>query len=357
MRTQNPEIAALAERAGIVFDGALDFLPRTEAGSLDAAGLQLAFDGMAMDAPTYNQPSLITTANGAIPAFLTTFIDPKLIKVLLSPLKAEEIYGSVKKGDWTTSTAMFIMTEPTGEVSGYGDFTENGRSSANFQYPQRQNYVFQTMTEWGERELEMVGLGKIDWAAQLNMSSANTLNRFANLMGFYGISGLQNYGGLNDPSLSASLTPNTKAAGGTSWSAALPTEILADIQKAFNQLQVQTGGNLELTDDLTLALHPTSEVYLANTNSFGLTAMEMIRKVFPKLTVKNAVQYLSGTTYSFQLIAPEIEGQRTCETAFSEKMRAHRIVPAASSFKQKKTAGGWGTIIYRPVGITSMAGV
>jgi len=369
MRARNPELTQLAERAGIVFDSAIDFLPRMQAmdeagkpkagsyGALDGPKVQLAMDEMAMDAPVYNQPQPVTSPNAAIPAFLTTYLDPKLIEVLLTPLKSEEIYGTVKKGDWLTETAMFALVEPTGEVATYGDFNQSGRSSANVNYPQRQSYLYQTMTEWGERELERMGLGKVDWAARLNISSANTLNRFANLINFFGVSGLQNYGGLNDPSLSAALTPATKAAGGTGWQKALPTEILADIQTMFAQLQIQTGSNLELDAPMTLALHSISELYLANTNSFGLTAMEMVRKVFPRMKVVNAVQYLSGTTYSAQLIVEDIEGQRTCESAFNEKMRAHRIVMDTSSFRQKKTAGGWGTIIYRPVGIVSISGL
>ena len=375
MRTRNPELDVLASQAGIVFDNAIDFLPRMQA--MDAAGkaipgqygnwdmprLQMVFDeAMAMDAPaSYQQQPLVTSANGGVPAFLTTYLDPKLIEVLLAPLKAEEIYGVTKKGDWLTETAMFAMIENTGEVASYGDFNESGRSSANVNYPQRQAFLFQTITEWGERELERMGLGKVDWAARLNISSANTLNRFLNLIYFYGVAGLQNYGGLNDPSLSAALTPATKAAGGTSWSKALPTEILFDIQSMFASLQLAAGGtngNIELTERMTLGIHPVTEVYLANTNSFGLTAMEMIKKVFQNIRVVPAVQYLSNTgVYSAQLIVDEIEGQRTCEAAFNEKMRAHRIVPATSSYKQKKTAGGWGTIIYRPVGIAAIAGI
>ena len=108
---------------------------------------------------------------------------------------------------------------------------------------------------------------------------------------------------------------------------------------------------------MTLALHPVTETYLVNTNSFGLTAMEMINKALPGITIKTAVQYLSGTTYSYQLIVDELLGQRTAECAFNEAMRAHRIVPATSSFRQKKSAGAWGTIIYRPICIASMAGI
>lgn len=369
MRNRNPSLDDLADRSGIVFDGALDFLARhrdgASFGGLDNEKVQIAMDElMAFDAPTastYAQPTLVTSPNAGIPAFLSTYLDPKLIEVLLAPLKAEMIYGVTKKGDWVTQTAMFAMIENTGEVASYSDYNENGRSDINVNFPQRQSYNFQTFTEWGDMELARYELARVDAASRKNISSANTLNRFMNLTFFFGVSGgLQNYGGLNDPSLAAALTPATKAAGGTSWVNALPTEILADIQAMFAQLQQAThgtDGNLDLDMPMTLALSPVSEIYLANTNSFGLTAKEMIMKVFPKLKIANAVQYLSGTTYSCQLIVDEIEGQRTAECAFNEKMRAHRIVPATSSFRQKKSAGTWGTIIYRPIGIASMSGI
>lgn len=377
MPARNPQLDHLAQTAGIVFDHALDFLSRMQA--MDDAGkairgeyaglnidkVRLAMDELLAsdDAPANNyvQSTLVTSPNAAIPAFLNMYLDPKLVQVLLTPLKAEEIYGVTKKGDWITQTAMFIMTEMTGEVAAYGDFNESGRSDANVNYPQRQSFNFQTFTEWGDMQLERMGLGKVDWAALLNISSANSLNRFMNLLYFFGAgNGLQNYGGLNDPALWPALTPSTKAAGGTSWANALPTEILADVQTCYAQLTGQAkglGGNITRDARMTLAIDPTTDTYIANTNSFGLTAAEMIKKAFPNITIKTAVQYLSGTTYSLQLIAEEIEGQRTCEAAFNEKMRAHRIIPATSSFRQKKSAGCWGTIIYRPAGIVAMAGV
>src|ERR1019366_2639220 len=69
------------------------------------------------------QPALITSSNAGIPAFLSTYIDPKLIEILVAPMKAAEIVGEeVKKGDWTTDTAMFPVVESTGETSSYGDY-------------------------------------------------------------------------------------------------------------------------------------------------------------------------------------------------------------------------------------------
>ena len=382
MLQRNPIIDDLAIRAGIVFgegplgNMAFDVLDRYQArdktgaltpgawGEFDMAKVKLAFDTMlandAATASTYAQPTLVTAPSASILALLTTFIDPKYIDVLLSPTKAAEIYGERKLGDWTLQTAAFSLVENTGEVSAYGDFNENGMTGVNIIWPQRQSFLFQAFTEYGDLEADRMGLTKIDWVARKNIASAMALAYFANLTYFFGVQGLQNYGALNDPNLSAALTPSTKVAGGTSWVSALPTEIVADVQAMFAQLQNAahgTGGNLDLDSPLTLALSPVSEIYLMNPNTYGLMAKGMLDKIFPKLKIKSAVQFLSGTTYSCQLIADEIMGQKTIECAFNEKLRAHRIVPGTSSFRQKKTAGTWGSIIYRPVGIATMSGI
>jgi hypothetical protein len=367
MRARNPEFAELESRAGIFLPGAMDWLPRFEKQPSAAdASVWGAFDERkigAMDAAPAagggftTQSSLITAPNAGIPAYLTTYYDPKVIEVLLQPVKAAEIYGETKKGDWLLESAAFPMVEYTGYVSSYGDYSENGRSGANAQWEWRQSYLYQTFTFWGERETERMGLARLDWVSRLNMSSANNLLRFQNLSYFYGIANLQAYGGLNDPSLSAALTPATKAAGGTSWSVALPTEILADVQKMVATLVTQTGSNIDRDTRMTLVIHSQSDIYIANTNSFGLTAAEMIKKAFPNIRIVTAPQLLSGTTYSAQLFVDEINGQRSVEAAFNEKMRAHRIVPSDSSFRQKKTQGTWGTIWYRPLAQVQMASI
>ena len=84
----------------------------------------LSYDfNLALDA----QPGLVTVSNSGIPAFLTTYIDPKMIEVLVAPIKAAEAVGSeVKKGDWITETAMFPVVESTGQTAAYGDYSNSG---------------------------------------------------------------------------------------------------------------------------------------------------------------------------------------------------------------------------------------
>ena len=97
----------------------------------DAVGYatdSIKFDyGLAMDA----LPQLTTAPNSAIPVMLTTFIDPNVIEIVFAPMMATEIFGEQKKGDWLMETAMFPIVEATGEVSSYGDFSQDGRAGLN----------------------------------------------------------------------------------------------------------------------------------------------------------------------------------------------------------------------------------
>ena len=179
-------IAQLASRGVILAPGVKDISTPASSYAMDAASLT---------------PTLVGTPNAGIPSFLTTFVDPKVIEVLVAPMKAAEIVGESKKGDWTTLTATFIQAEPLTKVATYGDYSADGDSSANVNYPQRQAYFFQTWTRWGERELEMAGAGRVDWASQLNYSSALGLSKFLNSTYLFGVAGLQNYGLTNDPRL------------------------------------------------------------------------------------------------------------------------------------------------------------
>jgi hypothetical protein len=353
------------EASGIILPFTTAYIPTGAAKDIRLA--MDAFPGLAMDA----QPSLVTDPNSAVPAMLTTMIDPTTIRVLFAPTKAAQIVSEVKKGTWLDETIMFPVTEETGEVSSYDDFAENGRSGVNINWPQRQSYLFQIMKEYGERELERAGLAKINFVSELDRSAAGAMMRFQNLSYFFGVAGLSNYGLLNDPNLSASLTPATKAAGGVKWIngtqiVATANEVYADVQSVFFQLVAQSGGLVDEETALTLAMSPGSSVALTATNSFGVNVKDLLKKNFPNLKVITAIQYgaISAANPNgvaagnlMQMIAGTIENQETAFCSFNEKMRAHKLIPRSSSWRQKVTGGTWGTVIRQPFAIASMVGI
>jgi len=323
---------------------------------------------MAMDA----LPTLATSPNSAVPAFLTTMIDPAVFKILFAPNRAAVILGEVRKGTWLDETAMFPTIEHTGEVSSYGDFAESGRANVNTNWPQRQSYLFQTIKEYGDRELERAGLARINWVSEIDQGAATILNKFANLTYFFGVAGLQNYGLLNDPALNASITPATKAAGGTRWFTAggsinaTANEVFNDIQAIFFQLINQTQGLVEADTKMVLAMSPQSEVALTATNTFNVNVFDLLKKNFPNIRFETAVQYGTTSTSNpqgqsagnlVQLIAEEIEGQATGYCSYNEKMMSQPIVRQLSSFRQKVLGGTWGAILRQPFAISAMIGV
>ena len=350
------QLEAVARKFGIEFMGVDAQLQRTEK---ERGGL------LAMDA----QPELVTISNSGIPAFLSTYIDPKVIDILVKPLKATEIVGEeTKKGDWTMETSMFPIVESTGMVSSYGDYAESGIAGANVNWVQRQSYTYQVITQWGERELEKMGLARIDWANRQRTASVLTLNLFQNKSYFFGVDGLANYGLLNDPSLSAPISPIavTGESGATlvTWEqkATDPNGaiwVYNDIKALYGQLVSQANGlvELDMASPMTLAMSPESQVYLTLTNQYNVNVQDMLKKNFPKMKIETAPEYQLASGNFVQLIADEMEGQRTATTAFTEKLRSHPIKIELSSFKQKQSQGTWGTIIFRPFLVAGLLGV
>lgn len=317
------------------------------------------------------QPTLQTLPNSGIPWFLSNFVDPAVYQILFAANKAAKIFGERRSGTWVDTSAMFPTVEHEGEVSSYGDYNENGHTGANTNWPNRQAYLYQTIKEYGELEIARAGLGRVNWVQELDAAAAMIMDKFQNLSYFYGIDGLENYGALNDPNLSAAITPSPKAYGGTQWIVngvvkATPNEVYTDIQSLYSQLVSQTNGLIDQETKMVLALSPASSVAITGVNNFNVDVTDQIKKNFPNIRIETAVQYGAASATNnqgyqggnfVQLIAESIEGQQTAYCAYNEKYRAHAIVKGLSSFRQKMTGGTWGIVIRMPIGIAGMVGI
>jgi hypothetical protein len=357
------QVSQVYEDRGLVLPGCTMFVP-DEWKRSDKSIAEIAMDAAG--------PS-VTDPNSSLPTILTTAIDPDVIRVVFAPLAMAEILGGERKvGDWLEETRIFPVIEDTGEVSSYGDYANNGRAGINFNYPAFQSYLFQIIMNYGERETARAGLMRINYVSDLTRSAATMLNRFGNLTYAFGVAGLQNYGLINNPYLSAAMTPAVKAWGGTSWfngtsPAATANEVYNDILALVQKVIQQTNGAVDLNAKMTLAMSPSSQEAMLFANSFGVYVKALLKEGLPNLTVKTAVQYGAQTSsnsqgYStvgnvIQLIVDEIDGQKVAYPAYNEKMRAHKIIPELSAWKQKMTGGTWGTILRLPIGVATMIGV
>ena len=125
----------------------------------------------------------------------------------------------------------------------------------------------------------------------------------------------------------------------------------------FYQLVRQSGQNVELGTPFTLAMSGLTEVALTSTNSFNVNVSDILRKIFPNITIKTAPEYSTSAGELVQMFVGSIDGQDFGAAAFTEKLRAHTVVPAVSSWKQKKSQGSWGAIIKMPLCLSQMLGV
>lgn len=351
------QILASYERDGYIFPEAKAFLDPAWADNFQ----------MAMDA----QPQLVTTASSGIPAFLTAIIDPQILRIRQANNNAAQIFDEVKKGTWITESAIFPVVERGGAVTSYGDHNNGGVTTVNSNFETRQPYLFQTVCIWGELQLERAGLAKISWAAELQGAAADVLGKFENLVYFKGVAGLLNYGIQTDPNLLPAIAPAPKANGGFTWlNGATPNatanEIFADIQAGINTLISQSAGNIDTKSEIVMALSPSREGALTATNSFNVNVKALLKDNYPNLTIQNAIQYGAVTSQNpqgvatgemVQFIAKKPGNQDTAWLAYNEKLRAHRVVPDMSSFKQKMTSGAFGAIIRQPFAISTMVGI
>ena len=322
---------------------------------------------LAMDA----QPSLISTPSAAIPAILTTFVDPDILRVLLAPLEATEIFEEVRKGSWVDQTLLFPVVERTGVVSSYGDWNNNGAAGINTTWEGRGVYNYQVFIEYGDQEMERMGLARINYASELKDSAINTLTNYQNLTYFYGVAGQPIYGILNDPSLPPPIAPALKAYGNNRWVTgnsvtATALEVFNDILGMYVQLVRQTNGTVKKTDPLLLCLSPAVSPALDAVTQYNVNVSDILKKSFPGLKVVEAVQYGASSASNpqgnavgevVQLIAPSIQGQKTGMCSYPEKLRAFPVVRHESSFRQKMMQGTSGAVIRYPAAVAQMVGV
>ena len=289
---------------------------------------------------------LLTAPNAGILSMFTTYVDPRVIEMLVEPMKAAQIFGETKKGSWTDDFLQFPIAESTGETSSYDDFSENGMANTNVNWETRDTYYYQTIVELGEREVERAGAAKLDWVARKQISAALTLNKFQNKTYFYGVANLRNYGILNDPSLLASITLPT-------WVGADGQVVYDGIARLYGELVKQTAGLVDRNAEMILLLSPQAEAAFTRTNMYNVNVSDQLKKNFPRMVVETAPEMSTDAGEAIKLIVKNYEGVDTVEPTFTEKMRVHPMVLGTSSWRQKRSQGTVGTIIYRPIFVAS----
>lgn len=302
--------------------------------------------------------AMVTTPSTTIPVEFTSYIDPMVVDILTAPRKARELFREVRKGDWTSAYMLFRANELTGSTEPYSDKANNRTSGVNYDFQGRDNYVFQTVIEYGEREAAVTSAAKISLAGDKQRAAANALDMDANRFAFLGVAGLRNYGLLNSPNLPAALTAAATGEGSsTSWASKTTVQIYQDVLDLFQQLVTQAGGWIDENSPLILALPPALAVALGTANEYGKTPREMLGDYFRRLRIVTVPEMAAEGSNTMMLMAEEVRGMPTGQIGVSEKVRAMAMVRGLSSWSQKWLAGTYGTILYLPFAVATMRGM
>ena len=273
-------------------------------------------------------------------------------------LLCDEIFGEEKKGDWTTPYMKWRVDEMTGKTEPYSDYANGTTSGVNSEWQTRVQYVFQTSITYGDFEVDMSSTAKVNLAASKQRAAANVIDIDQNRFYLLGVAGKEIYGILNDPNLPAAITAGATGTGGsTKWADKTTVQIYNDVLALFAQLSEQSSGLIDKDTPLKLCLSPELAVRLGAATDFNVSVLDMLKRYFTRIDIVTVPELHSMTAgENMFLIAPEVNGQRSGTLAFGEKMRAGRVVPDLSSFRQKFVGTTYGGIVLMPFAFAQMTG-
>jgi hypothetical protein len=303
--------------------------------------------------------ALVTTPNTTVPAELLAYIDPMVIEIMTAPRRAREIFGEEKKGDWTTPYAKWRADEMTGRTEPYSDYANGTTSGVNSEWQTRPQYIFQTSITYGDLEVAMSSAAKVNLAASKQRAAANVIDIDQNRFYLLGVAGKEIYGILNDPNLPDAITAGATGTGSsTKWADKTTTQIYNDILALFAELSSQSSGLIDRDTPLKLCLSPEMAVRLGAATDFNVSVLDMLTRYFSNISIVTVPELHSMTAgETVFLIAPEVNGQKSGLLAFGEKIRALRVIPDMSSFRQKYVGTTYGGIVLMPFAFAQMTGM
>lgn len=303
--------------------------------------------------------ALVTTPNTTVPAELLAYIDPMVIEIMTAPRRAREIFGEEKKGDWTTPYAKWRADEMTGRTEPYSDYANGTTSGVNSEWQTRPQYIFQTSITYGDLEVAMSSAAKVNLAASKQRAAANVIDIDQNRFYLLGVAGKEIYGILNDPNLPDAITAGATGTGNsTKWADKTTTQIYNDILALFAELSRQSSGLIDRDTPLKLCLSPEMAVRLGAATDFNVSVLDMLTRYFSNISIVTVPELHSMTAgETVFLIAPGVNGQKSGLLAFGEKIRALRVIPDMSSFRQKYVGTTYGGIVLMPFAFAQMTGM
>lgn len=146
------------------------------------------------------------------------------------------------------------------------------------------------------------------------------------------------------------------------WEDKTAVDMYNDILAMVADLSNRSFGYIDENSRLKLVVSPKiSPLLLKTSNLMTESVKSLIEKSLPNLEIVVAPEMSTEAGELVQMYADVVSADgvtnKVADLVFSEKMRAGRVVPALSHFKQKFTAGTFGAVIFQPFAVAQMLGV
>lgn len=251
---------------------------------LDLLGINI----MAMDTALVG-PAL---QNGFIESHLLRSMLPGIVRIATRVRVIDEIVGVTNAGQWHDDSVAVNLAEPVGKAELYGDQTNIPLASYRTGLEERGIVRFEQGFSTGPLEVARQQAAGYDATAEKRASAQESLDISRNRVGFFGFAAptSRTFGLLNDPNL-----PAYKGAT-ADWSTATFEQITGDLADMFNDIEVQSGGNIREGMPHTLVL-PTgyrSILTRANPVATGQTVLQWINENYPNTRIVSGVPEFVG---------------------------------------------------------------
>lgn len=313
-------------------------------------------------------PSMITTPNINAPFGALAFIRPKAVEILTAPRVADRLAAPQKNGKWGDELVSIKIKEYMGSVSPDDGLTSDGfQAKTNYENAVRGVYYYTTGWMSNDRAEATAGAFAENYRADQAEAAMRTMAIARNNFFFSGVSakGLSApiYGLLNDPSLSAYATVPAEGAV-TAWGQKSPEAIANDVTTAYSALNTQSKGivgeGIESgRGKLKLAVAASSQANLNRANTYGKTAMAMLKETYgDRLEIIAVPQFTNADSSSdvFYLIYEE-EGYETLLNSYVEMARVYPLFVKDSTVSQKISAATSGCVVQYPMFVVRYNGL
>jgi hypothetical protein len=322
---------------------------------------------IAMDAGVV-QP--VTTPSNGTPIQYLQAILPGVVNVLTKVRKIDTLVDIATAGQWHDEEIILKTMEHVGSPLLYSDHGAIPLASFNETYERRQIVRFELgaqMTQLADARSAATGTNP---QAEKRGAVATAFEILRNAVGMYGfnVGTGKTYGWLNDPNLPAYVTVATGAGGDTEWELKTVAEIVADLVTGLNALNVQAGGNIDITSDaiqLQLPLSVQGTLYRSDSSfNNGMTVKEWLVKNFPNVSIEVVPEFDgadSGDSVAYfkavSVVDSGTDGGETAIQVVPAKMMALGTEQTVKGSLEGYTNALAGVFVKRPYGVYRMSGV